>query len=214
MFIVDVPMAIISSMFFSSIFATIFSVIFILAAILITASEEFAIAYFAFFVYIALMAIFTPINPFMFVWHNPTQAFGFIVGYFAIGSIYSTIKYWSFVKKMVNVIKECKKQFILNNKLPISVRDEIPETWTTRWSDFKYHELNGSDRRCINSGLRPAQNVDMIMNWIAFWPFSAIGLFVADPLKHLVTSIYQHLVSIYGKMYEKIVSSNINMKDL
>jgi len=42
----------------------------------------------------------------------------------------------------------------------------------------------------------------------------AVGLFVADPLRKLVKAIYEHLVSTFGKMYEHIVTKNINMTDL
>lgn len=213
MYIVDLPVLLFSSMFVS-LWGAIFSSIFLIVAILVIAAEEFWAGYVVFFVYIILMAIFTPANPFLYLWHNPAQAVGFFIGYFAIGAVYSTIKYWSFVKKMVNIVKELKHQFIAENKLSITETEEIPEVFKTKWDSYKSLNMDYPDKSRLNRGLKPGENKSMIMNWIAFWPFSAVGLFVADPLRHLVTSIYQHLVSIYGKMYEKVVSSHINIKDI
>lgn len=214
MFLFDYPAAVIAAMFFSGWWATIFSTVFSVAVILTVAAEEFVGAYLALVIYVILLAIFTPVNPFMFIWDQPLQALGFFILYFVIGAIYSTMKYWSYVTKMVNKIKETKIAFIQAFGLPISPLEEVPEEFGKQWKDFKYDHIEYGDRERIARGFRPGVMADKICNWIAFWPFSAVGLFIADPLRKLVTSIYEHLVSIYGKMYDKIVTSNINMNDL
>lgn len=213
MIIIDGTGAILSAMFFGGIWAMMASIIFVIAAILLTASESFGIAYAAFVIYLIVFAIFGPMNPFVFTWHNPIDVLGYFIEYFIIGAGYSIAKYWSYVTKTVNVVRELKRTFIEKNKLTISILEEIPEEFKSKWKEYRYNNLSYRDRDRIDN-LRPTQQKALIMNWIAFWPFSAIGLFVADPLRHLVTSIYEHLVAVYSKMYDKIVSSKINLNDL
>ena len=213
MILVSDTLALFGVMFFSGLLPAILSVIFVIAVILATASETFTVAYVAFVIYLIAFAIFGSANPFTFVWHNPGQAFGFFIGYFVLGAMYSIAKYWSYVTKVVNIVKDIKKNFIIDNNLTISVLDEIPEDYQSKWKTYRYNRLNHTDRDRVDN-LRATQQKALIMNWIAFWPFSAVGLFVAEPLKHLVTSIYEHLVEVYGKMFERIVSSKININDL
>jgi len=213
MIIIDGTGAMLGAMFFGGIWAMTASIVFIIAAILFTASESFSLAYLAFVIYLIVFAIFGPVNPFVLTWHNPLDVFGWFIEYFVLGALYSITKYWSYVTKVVNIILEIKKRFIAEYKLTISPKDEIPEDFRVKWKDYRYNHLEYRDRDRVDN-LRPTQQKALIMNWIAFWPFSALGLFVADPLRHLVTSIYEHLVSIYGKMYDKIVSNKINLNDL
>ena len=213
MFVFDITGLLFGAMF-GGFWATIFTSIFIIAAILFTASEEFGWSYGSLLLYIVVLAIFTPANPFVYVWHNPLTAIEFFVGFFVIGAIFSLLKYWSFVQRIVQKIKDIKKQFIIDFKLEISTTDEIPHEYTQEWKKRKSEKLSSSEYNKVTRGLRPSDNASLIMNWIAFWPFVALGLFVADPLRHLVRSIYEHLVSTFGRMYERIVTKNINMTDL
>jgi hypothetical protein len=214
MFIIDTTGSLLGAMFFSGLVSTLFSAIFVIIAILLVAAEEFAWGYVTLIVYATLLAIFTPINPFMTIWHNPLQVLGFFILYFVIGAIYSTLKYGSFVRKLIQKVKDIKQGFISEHNLTIQTTDEIPEEFQKVWKEYKNHKLSYSDKSKLEKGIRPTDQASLIMNWIAFWPFSAIGLFIADPLKHLVTSIYEHMISIYSKMYDHIVSKNINIKDI
>ena len=213
MFIFDMTGLLMSAMF-GGIWASTFTVIFIVAVILLTAVEDFGWSYAAFIVYALALTIFTSANPFLYVWHNPLNSIEFFVGYFVLGAIFAIIKYWSFIQKIVQKIKDIKKQFIQDNKLKISTTDEIPEEYQSKWESCKSDKLSSSEQRKIRNGLRPSDNASLITNWIAWWPFVAVGLFVADPLRHLVTSIYEHLVATFGRIYERIVTKNINMTDL
>lgn len=213
MIIIDGTSAMLSAMFFGGAATFIATIAFFIAAILFTASEMFSLAYVAVVIYVVVFAIFGPVNPFSYLWHNPLDVLGWFIEFFVIGAVYSIAKYWSYVTKVVNTVRELKKEFIEIHELKISLLDEIPKEFMSDWKNFRYNRLSYTDRDRVDN-LRPTQQKALIMNWIAFWPFSAIGLFVADPLRHLVTSIYEHLVSVYGKMYDKIVSSKINLNDL
>jgi hypothetical protein len=213
MFIFDISSLIIGAMF-GGIWASIFSTMFIAAVILLTATDEFWWSYGSLLLYTVILAIFTPANPFLYIWHNPLSSIEIFIGYFIIGAVFALLKYWSFIQRVVQKIKDFKKQFIIDNKLEISTIDEIPEEYKKLWNSYKSQKLSSSELHKINNGLRPSNNSALIMNWIAWWPFVAVGLFVADPLRKLVKAIYEHLVSTFGKMYEHIVTKNINMTDL
>lgn len=209
----ELPVAVFTGMFLVGFTPLIFSVVFFLALILFTSTEEWGLAFVGLVAYSILMAIFTPTNPFMVVWHNPLDSIGFLIGYFVIGAGYSVVKYVSFVKKAVNLVKEAKLSFIENNKLTIAVTDEIPEELSRDWVNFRNEKLPSNISNKLWKGLRPSDQKELIVNWIAWWPFSAIGLFIADPLREIVNAIYSWLVGLYGKMYDRIVSA-INVSDL
>ena len=213
MFVFDITGLLFGAMF-GGFWATLFTSIFIIAAILFSAADEFGWSYGSLLIYIAALSIFTPANPFVYVWHNPLYTIEFFVGFFVIGAVFALLKYWSFIQRIVQKIKDIKKQFIIDFKLTIATTDEIPAEYSEAWEKRKSEKLSSSERYKINNGLRPSDNASLIMNWIAFWPFVAVGLFVADPLRHLVRSIYEHLVSTFGRMYERVVTKNINMNDL
>lgn len=214
MVIFDIPGAIIGGMFLSGWLSAILSFIFIIALIIEIANEKHALGYASFFVYLIAMSIFTPVNTFTYIWHNPLDIVGFIVIYFALGAVYSTVKYRSWAATLINRVSEVKQQFIKDNNLSISVKDEIPSELTQSWSDALYKQVSYNEFQTLKEGFGPGRHKARILNWIAFWPFSAIGLFIAQPLEDLVNWLYAELVSVYKGIWTKLITSRINMSDV
>jgi hypothetical protein len=210
----DLPIAIFTAMFLTGWIPFIFSVVLAVVLILSIASEEFGIGVVAFIIYMGLMAIFTPANPFVWMWHNPLELIGGMVLYLVIGAIYSTAKYWSFLKQVVNIVHSLKIQYIETYNVGIAATEEMPENQKDGWQRYLRDNLTGKIYTRYFNGLKASQNKGLITGWIAFWPFSAIGLFIADPLRELINSIYNHLIGIYDKMYTNVISSKINVKDI
>jgi len=73
--------------------------------------------------------------------------------------------------------------------------------------------MERKDRLKLEAGLDPVSMASYIINWIAFWPFLLVGMFIADPLKAIVTFIYNQLGSVYGRIYAHLIGG-INVKDL
>ncbi|RWZ87236.1 MAG: hypothetical protein EO766_11970 [Hydrotalea sp. AMD] len=210
----DAPAILLSAMFFSGLIPTILSTILIVALILEIAAEEFAWGYGSLIVYAVLMAVFTDINPFVWIWHNPMDAIGFLFGYVLFGAVYSTVKYRSFVKTMAQKVQELKIAFIRERNLDIQPSSEIPQELYPAWKSYLINHLSSSDWSRVKNGLYPSAQRDLIINWITFWPVSAIGLFVADPLRELVNWVYEQMISVYRITYDRIINQYINTKDI
>lgn len=213
MFIVDSFGLLFGAMFLNGFLGMIFSIVFIVAAILLAECEAFSATYVAVFVYGILLTIFTPVNPFVFIWHEPATAIGFVLVYFVIGAGLSIPKYRTVVKHIVDKLKNAKQGFIDRNKLPIELTQEIPDDYINAWKEYKVYNIEYKYREKLDNGLDPINMSTYIMNWIAFWPFLLIGMFIADPLKAIVTFIYDQLGSVYGRIYAHL-TSGLNVKDL
>lgn len=210
----DLPIALVSVMFFSGWLPLLFSSILVIALILEIANDRFGLGYFTLVVYAAALSIFTEINPFKYVWNNPFDAFGFLIGYFVIGAGYSIIKYRSWLKDVAIQIGLFKEQFVRTNDLAISVNEEIPASHKESWKRYLYDKMAYDDYKRIKSGFGPGYQKDLILNWIAFWPFSAVGLLVAEPLEKFVNFSYTELVAVYRNIYTKIINKHINVADI
>ncbi|MEM2159331.1 MAG: hypothetical protein QXN55_00040 [Candidatus Nitrosotenuis sp.] len=210
----ELPIAVITAMFFTGWVPFIFSIVLAIILILSIASEEFGIGIAAFLIYLCAMAVFTPANPFVWIWHNLLELIGGMILYLVIDAIYSTIKYWSFLKQVVNIMHSLKIQFIEQYKVGIAPTEEMSENQKEGWQRHLRDNLTGKIYTRYYNGLKPSQNKGLISGWIAFWPFSAVGLFIADPFRDLVNAIYNHLISIYDKMYSNVITSKININDL
>ncbi|PPD54342.1 MAG: hypothetical protein CTY12_03355 [Methylotenera sp.] len=210
----DLPVALIGVMFFSGWLPMVFSTILVLALILEVANDRFLLGYFTLFVYSVVLAIFTEINPFTHIWNNPLEAIGFLIGYFLIGAGYSVVKYRAWLKDVAIKIGLFKEQFIRANSINISVKDEIPESFLKGWKDYLYNHMEYDDYKRIKSGFGPGYQKDLILNWIAFWPFSAVGLLVAEPLEKFVNFLYNEMVAVYRNIYTRIISKYINVTDI
>jgi hypothetical protein len=116
----------------------------------------------------------------------------------------------------VNHVKEAKRLFITRYELKIGNHDPIPPEFTERWADWRKKAIQAHSGFAADdlADYRPAAQKSLILNWIAFWPFSAVGLFVADPLKKLVVGIYNQLGSVYDRIYDHTISKLINKSDL
>jgi hypothetical protein len=213
MFIIDSVGLLFGAMFLSGLMPLIFSVVFIIAAILLAEYEHFGANYFVMLVYIVILAIFTSINPFMYIWHNPGNAVGFVVIYFFAGAILSIPKYRTVIKHVIDELKICKQDFIEVSGLHIKLTDEIPMELTNAWNTYKQNNMEYKDRQKLKEGLSPLDMSEYILNWIAFWPFLLVGMFIADPLQAIVTFIYNQLGSIYSRIYNRLISG-INVADL
>lgn len=209
---VEYPLLLIDTLLFGSgVLSLILTIVFVCVVILSVSSEYITLSYIALCAYLLALTIFTPINVYDVVTTNPIQVLQFVVGYLLIGALYTVVKYRSYVVNIVNEVQTLKKRFIDENKLLIKVTDELPnkDSWNNFIRDYNYNLYY-----TLKHGITPGSQKTLITNWIVFWPFSAVGLFVAHPLEHVVTLIYNSLQSVYHKMYYKLITSKLNITDI
>ncbi|MGZ8924585.1 MAG: hypothetical protein ACXW2E_01750 [Nitrososphaeraceae archaeon] len=213
MTVLELPFVLFSSMFLNGIAGAIFSTLFVIAAILLVAVEGYAGVYVSFVVYLVLMMVFSNLDIFGYIYHNPADFVLFCITYFLIGAVYSIAKYRSECVKDINKVQEVKQQYINLTELPITTTDSVPESHKKEWFAYLKNNLNYDEYRRFKDGYVGSEQKARIMNWIVFWPFSAVGLLVADPLRKFVEYLYRLMTDTYNKVRNQIITTKINMSD-
>lgn len=118
------------------------------------------------------------INPFAYVWNNLAEVFTFFVLYFAVGALWSIVKWYFYLLK---------------------IRDRV----RSGGYDRAYSSAESTkNRRPEVSYAR--NNKGRIMGWIGHWPFSMVGTFIGDFIKRIVTNIYLTLSKLYDRMADHV----------
>ena len=149
--------------------------------------------------------------------------------YFAIGALWSTIKWWRYLTGKANNFKVSKVKFIkrlnqINKDNPdflqmgATHKTKIPEEINTRFKDFIIDELglsysqravNREDKTISEIVIPTAQdNKERITTWILWWPTSLFWTILNDPLVKLANAIYDRFQGIYSRI------SNMVFKDV
>lgn len=195
---------------FNDVVTTVSTITVVCALILLTESERYISGAASFVVYLLLLEWFTDADIFSWIWHNKLLTLGYILGYFAMGAVYSAVKYHFFVNDFSDDVLKIKGDFVRNFGASGSTVDEpIPTELQSKWRDYlgtnissRYHmSTYGNLADCVS----PKNQVERLCIWIGYWPFSAVGLLVARPLQRLVTEIYNRLQSIYIRIYNKAI---------
>lgn len=123
-----------------------------------------------------------------------TWLFG-VVGYIAIGYVYSMIKWAFYVKKAVNVINN-----ISPNKTAAEKIDRIVNDYNFRHK-FEAIKVSLVDDKIVID--RSGEFSTTITAWAIWWPFIAIQMLFQD----IISNIYEYLTEALGKIYQAILNS-------
>lgn len=122
------------------------------------------------------------INPFTWVWGNLADLSLFLLAYFAIGALWSVAKWFLFLLKL---------------------RDQLKENIAS-WEKRKQQKQGPKPRRPEASFATNSKG--RIMGWIGHWPFSMLGSLIGDILTRILKSIYNVLSGVYDRMSKSIFS--------
>ena len=207
--------AFIDLLFFTGLWPALWTTAFIIGSLLFVSYDYYKAEYTLFVIYLAIMNWGTALQPLNWIWNNPYETAEILGVYFGIGAVYSIVKYWSFVTDIIREVRDLKVVFLRNRTDgSTKVSDPIPKDLETAWRDHLRLQLAGIAYSEFKSGISPAKQKARLANWIAFWPFSAIGLFLADPLKYVVVSIRNGLHIVYQITFKRIVNRYIHVSDI
>jgi hypothetical protein len=144
----------------------------------------------------------TPVNIVGYVKTHPSDiAVGAIV-YFLIGTIWSFIKWWSFVKHERRRYDEVFNSFIEDHA-------DLKDVPQSKWSEDAKRQLASAiaSKSSYDNQIRVRPQVENfkeeILLWIGFWPFSAAWTIIDDPIRRICTGIY----NVIGKRLQAISDS-------
>jgi|GEM_PF-3720407 len=124
-----------------------------------------------------------------------------IPGYFAIGFAWSFVKWWLFVNKAAERLKEMKEKFL---KEHTDKTFDANKKYSEQVSSFSGRNLKEEWESFIQfkDVQRPLakKNKGRITTWIIYWPFS----FIWSLLNDLIKSLIRQLVTTFQKFYQAI----------
>lgn len=113
-------------------------------------------------------------NLFLLLAGNPVIAVSCVVAFFVLGTAWSVVKWWFYVREMAD-----------------KRREQIA-------SHGKDEHVYGLIRKPL-----VRDNKSRIMTWMCFWPFSFVWTMINDPVRKVFTAIYMRIKDTLQKMSDK-----------
>jgi len=159
---------------------------------------------------------------------HPMLAVYGLVGYFAIGVVWSFAKWYFHLDNIRDKYVSLKAEFIEKNKVKDTflnlvtpednptdeelhafqtARGYVTKFWTrvdremTTYHDFSDHDIV-TDTSNIVKAIKPlaSKHKSSITQWIAFWPVSFIWTMINDPVRKIANWIFTHIKSTFQRM--------------
>ena len=164
-----------------------FWLLLIISFILISLAVEFDHGIKAFLVLFGTLLVFHFANDshvFRWIAENPGHLIAYLLGYFAIGTFWTYVKWYFFVLKKK---EEAEKQL----------------------DDLKTSNLNlyNDQKKWIQKAPEVKVYKRKIIRWMAYWPFSAAWTILNDPLKRIFEWIFKRISTSLQTMSNKMFSS-------
>lgn len=160
-----------------------FPILFIVLAILTEASDRYGLSTFIVIVSALTLQLFSDIHPFTFIVNNVLETIFIVIGWFLVGSVYATVKWWIYVNKIarkIKIAKDSEKILYYADHRTDALGDIVP----LQVSDYK----------------------GKITGWISFWLFSLLGTLLNDVLLEFAEWLYSQIGGILQKISNKAFS--------
>jgi hypothetical protein len=154
---------------------------------------------------------FTPFSPWTFIkLHGPWTTL-YVLAYLAIGVLWSFAKWFSYLRAFRDTFREQKEAFLKSKKLPAG--SVVPDDLITAFQDYLRHNI-GYVYSGLSSLERPRANNNKlrITAWMAYWPCSAIGTILNDPVRRIFNWIFARLRALYQKLADHVFRNDVELK--
>ena len=181
------------------------------------------------FIVAAFIYVMMHANVNLSLFSNPLAVLGWIATYFALGSGWSVVKWFSYIHQRGEEFVKYKLDFITkHNKkvkadqligdyrvvLDVAADTEIPPPMK---HDFKqYIQESGYMRYSGSYGdVVPnwRNNKERMTTWIVYWPTSFVWTVLNDPIMRLARLIYRQLGGVYDKITQRVFGKFGDMSD-
>lgn len=173
---------------------------------------------------IALLTMFSDINPISWVAANWKLALEYIGIYLVVGVVWAVVKWGFFLMNQRDYYEKLRADFFasendeaerrnqVNSRMKAGVLEEVALAPTTTITDenrkrFQDH-IKSRTAYSANKKFPPQPNDHKarILLWMGYWPFSATWTLINDPLKRFWRFAYQRIIGLLGKMSEAVFS--------
>lgn len=136
---------------------------------------------------------------------NPVDTIVFTVGYILSGIIWSIIKWKSYISDSARYFESLKTEFIAkygdigSNWIKwIDFLNSHSEKLTKSYGSFKVEHEPSDIIKKITINANDKKSV--IVSWIAYWPMSIGATLLNDPVRRLMSYIYDRISGLFQRM--------------
>ena len=192
--------------------ATIFVIIalcgiFILEAVL-TEVESFGWAMVTLLATGVALHFFRIVNLLELVRNHASETLMFVGAYLVAGIIWSFIKWFSFLMAFRDEYRETKGRWLIKKGLSKQmVLDEALQK--SFFSDLSFAKFRGNS---LTEKPKASTNKRRIVAWMSFWPFSAVGTLINDPVRRFFNFLFNQFKATYQRMSDRVMASHSELK--
>jgi hypothetical protein len=133
---------------------------------------------------LALLQFLGDANVLAFVNHHPLLLGFGVVGYFAVGTVWSVMRWWLFVHDQRNRYDEARLEFCQEHNLDGTIPEHLHQEWQEQLINRK---------RRIEIRPKAIKHKSRILMWMAYWPGSMFWTILNDPVRKACRFIYRHI---------------------
>lgn len=139
-------------------------------------------------VVVLILQLFTSLNPFGWITNHPIETLVWVLGYFAIGTLYVALPWlgrWAYYVRMR--------------------REDIQSGFNsfkglTRNANVPLDQLKKDFKGSTENPVRLRDHKRLILLWLNFWPASFVWMVVHVPLKHGWQFIYSNITGLLARI--------------
>lgn len=141
---------------------------------------------------VAGLAYFGGVDLIAYAAEHPVQiAVGFFA-YFAIGALWSVARWYFEAGNGARIYKEYKERELSNYGV-----DALEKLDPAQMAEYRH---DAAREMCYILPLQASRNKARIMFWMGWWPVSAAGYVLDEPVKRLMNAIYARFSGLYAKI--------------
>lgn len=136
---------------------------------------------------------------------NPLTWAKWVGVYFLVGTIWSFIKWFSYLHKVKDELREHKKNYLQKTHVGLQDNGQFFDNDFAGFATYLHEKRYGSFLIKTRADVIPSMSDEFsdLVRWIVWWPFSAFWTILNDPIRRVA----EFIVNRFSKIYENIASS-------
>jgi hypothetical protein len=133
---------------------------------------------------------------------NPGHTALLVLSYFAIGIVWSIVKWYFFVHNKMVKYNDFKAEFLKTNKA-----DAMTPELAASFMDHLKNRYDARNEGIDGTAPLASEHKAALTRWGTYWPFSIVGTMLNDVVRRAWEYIYEMLQTTYQRMSEAIFKS-------
>jgi hypothetical protein len=163
-------------------------------------------ALFSLFVFVIACQFMGGIDVINYVKNNPITILSVFFAYFAIGTLWSVVKWYFYCSDALQSFLEAKQEYIETNK---SFDATIFKQWLKH--AVASHSFRAKHRITFNGEIDIPPSVsnhkEDILGWMTFWPISMLCFLFSDIITRVYNRIYMYITKFLQSISDRIFES-------